>query len=189
MKFLSVFRTDEGIIVERKNEFGTRFKKVFETVESMLEYIDTYKQTGKIDEYELNISNEFWAMVINFLSTGEMPAKQHGGKREGAGRPSLGTTKKVSLTLADYIWELLEEAQKKNPTLNSKSSVLRSLIERHFEPNRHGEEIVLVPVETKLIKEIQEFAVNSDEIYDSQNSEDMVHNILNKERLRLKKIQ
>lgn len=32
----------------------------------------------------------------------------HGGKREGAGRPSLGITKKVSITLPDNIWDEIE---------------------------------------------------------------------------------
>lgn len=38
-------------------------------------------------------------------------SSNHGGGREGAGRPSLGTTKKVSLTLPDEVWEELEEAR------------------------------------------------------------------------------
>lgn len=71
MKLLSIFRTDEGVIVERKNEFGTRFKSVFETPEAMLEYLDGYKRTGEIAEYELNVSNEFWGVVILHLSSYE----------------------------------------------------------------------------------------------------------------------
>jgi hypothetical protein len=188
VKILSVYRTDEGIIVDRKNEFGTSFEKAFDTVEGMLEYLDTYKQTGKIDEYQLNISNEFWSTVINFINTGEIPSS-HGGKREGAGRPSLGTTKKVSLTLPDEIWEKLEEYQRNSPIINKQSAVLRSLIERYFEPNRYGEEVALVPVETKLLREIQKLAVNSNEIYDTQDPEGFVHNILNSERLRLRNNQ
>lgn len=35
----------------------------------------------------------------------------HGGKREGAGRPSLGTTKKVSITLPDEVWKEIDEAR------------------------------------------------------------------------------
>jgi hypothetical protein len=69
MKFLSIFRTDEGIIVERRNEFGTNFKSVFETTKGMLECLDVYKSTGKISEYQLNVSNEFWATVINYLNS------------------------------------------------------------------------------------------------------------------------
>jgi hypothetical protein len=33
---------------------------------------------------------------------------KHGGYREGAGRPSLGITKKVSITLPDDIWDEIE---------------------------------------------------------------------------------
>jgi hypothetical protein len=34
---------------------------------------------------------------------------KQGGYREGAGRPSLGTTKKVSITLSDEAWNRIEE--------------------------------------------------------------------------------
>lgn len=36
---------------------------------------------------------------------------QRGGYREGAGRPSLGRTRKVSITLPDELWEQIEEAK------------------------------------------------------------------------------
>ncbi|PCH30455.1 CopG family transcriptional regulator [Campylobacter sp. 1] len=39
-----------------------------------------------------------------------MPSS-HGGKREGAGRPALGTTRKVSITLPDEEWKALETAK------------------------------------------------------------------------------
>lgn len=50
-----------------------------------------------------------------------------GGLREGAGRKNIGVTKKVSLTLTDDIWELLEKrcADKKQ----SRSEVIRNIIE------------------------------------------------------------
>ena len=47
-----------------------------------------------------------------------------GGKREGAGRPSLGTTRKVSITLPDEIWEQLEDARADKPM----SAFLREII-------------------------------------------------------------
>ncbi|KZN99249.1 hypothetical protein A4244_19425 [Bacillus badius] len=40
---------------------------------------------------------------------------KHGGKREGAGRPSLGTTKKVSITLPDQVWEEIYQRKGKKP--------------------------------------------------------------------------
>ncbi|TCS94996.1 hypothetical protein [Hazenella coriacea] len=39
-----------------------------------------------------------------------MEVKKRGGKRPGAGRPRLGITKKVSLTLTLEEWEKLEES-------------------------------------------------------------------------------
>jgi len=33
---------------------------------------------------------------------------KHGGYREGAGRPAIGVTKKVSITLPDEIWKVIE---------------------------------------------------------------------------------
>lgn len=125
MKILSIYRTAEGIIVERRNEFGTKFEKAFETVEGMLEYLDTYKQTGVIDQYQLNISNEFWSTVIKFINTGEKPAPSR-----GVGRPSLGTTKKVSLTLPDEIWEKIEG--RINETGENQSKILRTIIEEYL---------------------------------------------------------
>lgn len=50
--------------------------------------------------------------------------KVRGGQREGAGRPSLGTTKKVSITLPDEIWEKIDEAKKEE----TMSAFLRALI-------------------------------------------------------------
>jgi hypothetical protein len=47
------------------------------------------------------------------------------------GRPSLGTTKKVSLTLPDELWDKIE-AQKKKWELNQ-SQTLRKMIEGYFQ--------------------------------------------------------
>ena len=51
-------------------------------------------------------------------------SKNHGGSRKGSGRPSLGTTKKVSITLPDEVWEQLNEAKGEE----SMSSFLRRII-------------------------------------------------------------
>lgn len=53
-----------------------------------------------------------------------------GGLREGAGRKNIGATKKVSLTLTDNIWELLEKhcVDKKQ----SRSEVIRNIIESFY---------------------------------------------------------
>lgn len=46
------------------------------------------------------------------------------------GRPSLGTTKKVSLTLPDEIWDMIEKRKKDLGA--SQSQTLRMMIEEHF---------------------------------------------------------
>ncbi|PFV20973.1 CopG family transcriptional regulator [Bacillus toyonensis] len=38
--------------------------------------------------------------------------KKHGGKREGAGRPTLGITRKVSVTLSEEHWKRIEDSKK-----------------------------------------------------------------------------
>ncbi|WP_374723674.1 CopG family transcriptional regulator [Calidifontibacillus erzurumensis] len=55
-------------------------------------------------------------------------SKQHGGKREGAGRKSLGITKKVSITLEKEVWEEIEEKKGKEPM----SSFLRKIILKYL---------------------------------------------------------
>ncbi|MGG5252146.1 hypothetical protein ACQYAD_01115 [Neobacillus sp. SM06] len=53
-----------------------------------------------------------------------------GGKRQGAGRPASGTTRKVSLTLLDETWDRIEETKQEQNI--SQSAVLRSIIENHY---------------------------------------------------------
>ena len=68
-KLLSVFRTNEGIVVEQQNELGIKFKNIFDTKEAMLEHLNAYKTSGKLEDYELNIATEFWALVINHINS------------------------------------------------------------------------------------------------------------------------
>jgi len=50
-----------------------------------------------------------------------------GGKREGAGRKALGTTRKCSLTLENDTWEKLDKYLKRNNL--RLSAYLRTLVE------------------------------------------------------------
>lgn len=63
---------------------------------------------------------------------------QHGGFREGAGRPSLGITKKVSITLPEEIWSKIEEDIVLSD-LKSQSAYLRNLILKHFNVSFKGD--------------------------------------------------
>ncbi|MBB6672014.1 ribbon-helix-helix domain-containing protein [Cohnella nanjingensis] len=53
-----------------------------------------------------------------------------GGLREGAGRKSIGATKKISLTLPDDIWEKLEKQGIEHRM--SRSEVLRQILESYY---------------------------------------------------------
>lgn len=53
-----------------------------------------------------------------------LKSKEHGGKRERAGRPSLGTTRKVSITLPDAMWSDLEKKKGEQ----SMSAYLREIL-------------------------------------------------------------
>jgi hypothetical protein len=68
-KTLSIFRNEEGIIVVRKNQFGAEFKSIFETENGLKEYLDVYKSTSAIADYQLDVSDEFWPLVINHLNS------------------------------------------------------------------------------------------------------------------------
>lgn len=56
-----------------------------------------------------------------------------GGAREGAGRPSQGETKKVSITLTEELWDYVEMRGDKYAQYGSKSAFIRYLIEKNHE--------------------------------------------------------
>ncbi len=59
-----------------------------------------------------------------------------GGPRRGAGRKGIGSTRKVSLTLSDEMWDAIEaHCQEHN---RSKSEVLRTLIESGAQMMQNG---------------------------------------------------
>lgn len=58
--------------------------------------------------------------------------------KKAVGRPSLGTTKKVSLTLPDEIWAMIEE--RKEELGVSQSRTLRMMIEGYFYPEEENED-------------------------------------------------
>lgn len=62
---------------------------------------------------------------------------QHGGFREGAGRPSLGVTKKVSITLPEEIWSKIERDIELSD-VKTQSAYLRNLILKYFKESSKG---------------------------------------------------
>lgn len=62
----------------------------------------------------------------------ETPTSGRGGYRPNAGRPSMGETKKVSLTLDQEIWHYLDIVSG-GQEFGSKSAYLRYLVERDYQ--------------------------------------------------------
>lgn len=105
-------------IIERVNQFNHATKREFETTEDFKQALDDYKNTGVLDEHELVITDKnLYALVINHLAFGvEL-------KSNPVGRPSVGVTKKVSLTLSEENWKWLDEKADGN-----RSKFLREIV-------------------------------------------------------------
>ena len=109
---------NEGLYtVKIKREVGNGTETREFSKAGLEEYLDSSRSYCEHKGYE-----------FIFNDNGLLP--QWGGKREGAGRPVLGTTKKVSLTLPLDIWNKIEET-KENEGI-SQSAVLRSIVEDHY---------------------------------------------------------
>jgi hypothetical protein len=109
---------DEMCKVKIKPEIGSSYYKEFNK-KSLQDYIEEAKSYCGTKGYEFSYKD---------LSRKE---KIRGGKREGAGRPALGTTKKVSITLPDEIWEKINDT--KEVWGVSQSQVLRAIVTGYFD--------------------------------------------------------
>lgn len=77
-----------------------------------------FMSMAKQEEVDLEKVNEMLEQLYvppyqEDLLPDHLKPKQHGGKREGAGRKPVGSTKRVALTLPDEIWEEVEQYKKK----------------------------------------------------------------------------
>lgn len=69
MKKLLIYKEKEEFIIERVNQFNHAFKRHFISEQGLLEGLQSYRPV--INEYELEVSDELWSMVINFLNSKE----------------------------------------------------------------------------------------------------------------------
>ncbi|HDJ1468225.1 TPA: hypothetical protein PPO51_004038 [Clostridioides difficile] len=67
MKKLLIYKENGEFVIERVNEFNHAFKRNFISEQGLLEGLQSYQQV--IDEYELEVSDELWSLVINFLNS------------------------------------------------------------------------------------------------------------------------
>jgi hypothetical protein len=70
MKKLLIYKENGEFVIERVNEFNHAFKRNFISEQGFLEGLQSYQQV--ISEYELEVSEELWSMVLNFLNSKEM---------------------------------------------------------------------------------------------------------------------
>ena len=67
MKKLQIYKENGEFVIERVNEFNHAFKRNFISEQGLLEGVQSYQPV--IDEYELEVSDELWSLVINFLNS------------------------------------------------------------------------------------------------------------------------
>lgn len=91
--------------------------------------------------------------TLRFENKGELTEQ---GKK-AVGRPSLGTTKKVSLTLQDEVWGKIEEIKEEEDI--SQSAVLRYIVEKYYNPTN---DTVGPEEKERRYDEFKEFVFNTD---------------------------
>lgn len=68
MKQLKVYMESGEYVIERVNEFNHATKRFFITKNALFEGLEVYQEV--IDQYDLQVSEDLWATVINFLNGG-----------------------------------------------------------------------------------------------------------------------
>lgn len=69
MKKLKIYKENGEFVIERVNQFNHATKRLFISEEGLKEGLQSYQMV--IDEYELEVSEELWALVNNFVNSKE----------------------------------------------------------------------------------------------------------------------
>jgi len=69
MKKLLVYMENEEFVIERVNEFNHAIKRFFISENGLFEGLEAYKPV--MSEYDIQVSDELWTKVINFLNSKE----------------------------------------------------------------------------------------------------------------------
>ena len=67
-KKLKIYKENGEFVIERINEFNHATKRFFVTQDGLFDVLKAYR-TG-IADYQLDVSEELWATIINFLNSG-----------------------------------------------------------------------------------------------------------------------
>lgn len=66
-KVLKIYKENDDYVMERINEFNAAFKRHYSKA-GLIEALQEYKTLGELEKYDIQASNEVWALVINTLS-------------------------------------------------------------------------------------------------------------------------
>lgn len=69
MKKLRIYKENGEFVIERVNQFNHATKRFFISEEGLKEGLQVYKPV--MEEYELEVSDELWSFVVNFLYSPE----------------------------------------------------------------------------------------------------------------------
>jgi len=66
MKTLKIFKDYNEFVIERINEFNHSTKRRFISEQGLLEGLEAYSQAD-LSQYDIQVSPELWALVLNQL--------------------------------------------------------------------------------------------------------------------------
>lgn len=66
-KRLEIYKENEDYVIERINEFNHASKKRYSKA-GLIEALENYKVHGNLEEYDIQISDELWSLVVNTLA-------------------------------------------------------------------------------------------------------------------------
>lgn len=95
------------------------------------EFLDLATKAGVSPENVNEMLEQLYIPPYKYDLLPEHLKHSHSAKKEKAGRPSLGVTKKVSITLPQDIWEKIEN-DIKDQDLKSMSAYFRKMMLDHF---------------------------------------------------------
>jgi hypothetical protein len=80
------------------------------------------------EEWAYLADMERWTRAFRWMQE-DAEASRRGGRREGAGRPSIGVSKPFKLTLEQEAWDWIDECVRRGDAA-SRADLLRQLIDR-----------------------------------------------------------
>lgn len=69
MKKLEIYKENDEFVIECVNEFDHSTKRVFISEEGLKDGLLAFREV--LSDYEMNVSDELWPFVINYLNSKE----------------------------------------------------------------------------------------------------------------------